>query len=602
MRNVIRARGGRTSLRTTIFLASGLLVIFTVTLLGTTFLNFYRAATIESARRYSSNLTELVAKNLSFMAGSIESYVSSQAGGLQEPAASPSSFDAPWSITEKSLIQLMTYSNLAIERAYFEDARGTRYFYDRIDGESISSAPTLPGFIDSHLSEIRSWWGSPYWFTLKRSDSYVYLAMASFHSNIPVYAGVVVVGVPVSYFESQFEQYKMIGGGAFFVFNRVGSCIYSTNDALEPAAKNAFLRERRNLEGTISSESQSSAYLTALARPAGQLLTFVSVVPKNSLARNQQSIRHILVLVSAAASLLAFALAWLISAGLTRDLGKLSRSLKEVSEGDLERRVEIRRRDELGDLGQSFNRMTERLKETISRLAEETAHKRQAELKAIEAEYRALQASVNPHFLYNILESINSIAKLNHQERISQIVEALSSVLRRTVADGRSFIPLDSEVDYLRKYLALHEAITGGRIQATFEIDEAAGRCMVPKLILQPLVENSVKYGLVDIERDGRVSVAAYVNERLHVVVSDNGAGMTRAQINRVYRSEAEPPGAPASARHDRDERLRGFGLRSVMRRLQFLCPGDFSFDIQSKRSVGTRIAITLPTSWRNGE
>lgn len=601
MRKVFPGWGRRTSLRTTIFLASGLLVIFVVTLLGTAFLNFYRASAVDSARVYSSRLTELVGKNIAFMAESIQSYVASQASALQEPGTAASSFQAPWSITENSLIQQMTYSNLAIERVYFEDATGTPYFYDRLTGNDLAAAPALPGFIDSHLSEIRSWWGSPYWFVLKGSDRYVYLAMASFHSNIPVYAGVVAVGVPVSYFESHFDQYKMIGGGAFFVFNRIGSCIYATNDSLEPEARNAFLRARRNVGGTISFEGQSNSSLFALVRPAGQLLTFVSVIPKDSLGGNQRSIQRILVFVSGAASLLAFVLAWLISAGITRDLGKLSRSLKEVSEGDLERRVEIRRRDELGDLGQAFNRMTKRLKETINRLAEETAHKRQAELKAIEAEYRALQASINPHFLYNILESINSIAKLNHEERISQIVEALSSVLRRTMADGRSFIPLDSEIDYLRKYLALHEAITGGRVQSTFEIDQTAGRCMVPKLMLQPLVENSVKYGLVDLEREGRVSVAAYVNERLHIVVSDNGAGMTRAQVNRVYESGDESSVA-SSARRDHDGRLRGFGLRSVVRRLQFLYPGDFSFQIQSKRSAGTRIEITLPASCGDGE
>lgn len=588
----------RPNLRSTIFFASALAVTFTVLALGISFFNFYRSATIASARTYSARFTDLISKNVSYMAQSIETYVDLYTNQFQSLAsiggqAQPSS-SLPI-LSERSLVQEMTYSNLAISSVLLVKADGSSYYFNRSTGDSRGAVRSrLRSYVRAHLKQIQNWWGAPYWFSLSPDDSFVYLAVATFANSVPVYTGAIVVGIRKSYFESQFPQYKAIAGGALYVFNRNGVPIYSTDRRMLPIAEVEYrlLTPYTNRVGTPSGSEQN--YLTFAVRPSQQLLSFVTVAPVASVLRKSAAILRILLYTSAAAAVLAFIVAWLISAGLTRDLRQLSEKLVAVTGGNLEQRVEIRRRDEIGELARSFNLMVERLKKTVLKLAAETADKHSAELREVEAEYRALQASVDPHFLYNILEAINSLAKLNNQSQISSVVEALSLVLRRTVADDRRMITLDSEIEYLRSYLALHGTLTGDRIQSHFEVNQNAGSCLVPKLILQPLVENAVRYAFSKRSQGGIVSVVAYCGRRLHIVVSDNGTGMTRSQVARVYETKTatEVYGVSRSAK---DSRPRGFGLQSVVRRLQLLFGDDHAFQITSSGRQGTRIEIALP-------
>jgi two-component system sensor histidine kinase YesM len=465
---------------------------------------------------------------------------------------------------------------------------GSEYYFDRFKG-AVSDAvhDGLRARISQDAQKIRTWSGSPFWFTLPDDHRYVYLSIATFRYSIPEFVGIITAGVPLSYFESQYSSYHTIGSGTLFVFNRVGQLIYGDENGLTHIARQALTGiATPDYRGTTLQLSYPEAIATAI-RPAGQLLSFVTVVRRRDLLKGIVTIQQTLLVTGSLAALIAFLLAWVLSTGITRDLGQVAGSVQLISAGNLNQKVYLRRRDEIGELAGAFNSMIDRLTHTIGELTEEKASKHEAELRAVEAEYRALQASVDPHFLNNILESINGIAKMNGQEKISRIVTSLSHVLRKSISVERRFVSLQAELEYVRNYLELQAAVSDRRVTASFEIEPAARTCLVPKLILQPVVENAMKYGLADAETDGVLSIVAYREDGLHIIVSDNGRGMSRAKLQKA-RTDAPHPAASRARRG-------GFGIRSVRRRMQLLYGDRAKFSISSRRMKGTRVELIFP-------
>lgn len=567
-------------IRTAIFVSIVVVVLTAVVGAGIAFLQFYEDSTRRDAEDTSLRLTELISRNLESVLTSIQSYVSVSARSIMDAAQNPGP-EAP--LTEHMLVQQLIYSNTIIDRVLAVASSGASYYFDRNKGPSAQpERDELSSFVMARLERIRGWWGAPYWFVLPADADHVYFAIATFRYAIPEYSGTVAVGVPVSYFESQYAQYPAVGGGTFFVFNRLGEPVYGRASPLLPVAAAAVAGLPRDYSAGSLKTSVSPGAISTATRPSGQLLTFVTVVPKSNLFKRAAVIQRTLLATSAVSVVLAFLLAWALSNSITRDLRMLTTSARRISHGDLDHRLSMERRDEINDLTESFNSMIERLGATIDALSTEKARTREAEFRAVEAEYRALQASIDPHFLYNVLESINSLAKMHGQHNIAKIVASLSYLFRRSLADERRFITLDQEVEYLRNYLELQVAITGRQIESVFDVAPETSGCPVPKLLLQPLVENAVKHGLSE-SQDGVVSVVSYLNNGLHLIVSDNGRGPASGAVGE---GEADVRAGNETG---------GFGIHSVRRRIEILYGDSAVFDFSGSAACGTRIEIVIP-------
>ncbi|MBB6636143.1 sensor histidine kinase [Cohnella thailandensis] len=272
---------------------------------------------------------------------------------------------------------------------------------------------------------------------------------------------------------------------------------------------------------------------------------------------------------------------------LTKPLSRLTHAMKRVSVGDLQTSVAIRSKDELEILGNGFNRMVADLKRNMetSLRDEETKRRMQIDL---------LMAQINPHFIYNTL---NTVIYLTHAERNRQAVEmtqALIAILQDTVktGEGTVFATLEEERRIVDRYAAIQQTRYPGKFDLKWEIESALTDAILPRMILQPLVENAILHGLFPVEREeeGLIVIRAYL-EQPHVLileVEDNGAGIPAAEDER---NDSPTDTAQSAA----GERTRGIGLKNIRERIRYHYGEPYGIHIGNAEGQGTIVAVRLP-------
>jgi two-component system sensor histidine kinase LytS len=199
------------------------------------------------------------------------------------------------------------------------------------------------------------------------------------------------------------------------------------------------------------------------------------------------------------------------------------------------------------------------------------------------AEIRRLQAQINPHFLFNSLTTIASFCRTSPAQARELILD-LARYMRRNLDSSRGLIPLDQELDQVRSYLAIEQARFGDRIKAAIDQDPEVGNWLIPPLIIQPLVENSVKHGILGREEGGLVRLCAQrENGHLSVVIEDDGVGMDRSAVQAILSAG------------DLDSLTEGIGARNCNRRLVQLFGPGYAMHVSSEPSRGTRVAFRIP-------
>jgi two-component system sensor histidine kinase YesM len=243
-------------------------------------------------------------------------------------------------------------------------------------------------------------------------------------------------------------------------------------------------------------------------------------------------------------------------------------------------------------MNMTFNRMSLQMKNLI-----DTVYKNQIATK--DAEIKALQAQINPHFLYNTLDSINWKAKMNGVEEISEMVSALSSIIEANLnRNNEKFITLDKEIEYINNYYLLLKKRFGKKINMETEIGEDTLRCMIPKLIVQPIVENAVYHGIEMKVGSGTIRLKTRrVESRLYIDVIDDGAGIDEATLSAINESLEETANEAAAAGEAAEvpPARSSIGIINVHKRIRLIYGEGYGLHIESRESEGTHVSICLP-------
>ncbi|GIQ66572.1 hypothetical protein PACILC2_51400 [Paenibacillus cisolokensis] len=267
----------------------------------------------------------------------------------------------------------------------------------------------------------------------------------------------------------------------------------------------------------------------------------------------------------------------------TKPVYRLGRVVAQVEAGNLNIRTRIQGGDEISRLGHSFDRMLDRIEEMIRQVTLEQSRKRKAELEM-------LQAQINPHFLFNVLNSIRMRIKLKGDDENAALISSLSSLLRMTINRNNEFVPLHEEVETVAHYFRLMNFRLAEPIVLKTDIAPDTALAEVPRFIIQPILENSLIHGFRDYP--GTVSISAWKQEdRLVLQVSDTGRGMDREELERLERklAKAAVPGEEAA------EGLSGIGLNNVFERLRLIYGQRFQYRIDSRPGEGTTITMQIP-------
>lgn len=307
-----------------------------------------------------------------------------------------------------------------------------------------------------------------------------------------------------------------------------------------------------------------------------------SIVSLSDFFPQSGELRSMVFTMVAAAVLMAAIVILLLSYTFTRPIGRLMAAMKEMETGNFKIQVEEKGRDELGRLTRSFNFMARQTDRLVKEVYQEKLAQKNAELEA-------LQAQINPHFLYNTLDTINWQLIDIGADDISDIVVSLGDILKYSIHGKDVLVPLEEEIRYIESYLCIQKSRLEARLETSMEIQRGARSCMVPKLILQPVVENAILHGIEPMKEGGRIQITAGLEgSDLLITVEDNGPGMDEAQLKACREMLEREEGAADS-----------IGMRNVHRRLRLYFGEKYGLTVESGRQKGTRVMLHMPGSAR---
>lgn len=357
-----------------------------------------------------------------------------------------------------------------------------------------------------------------------------------------------------------------------FIMSPAWRMVYSSRSAV-PAGMSETLRAEhmagKRLTGGdfgecsfYSAEGELTAFTLLLRQP----MTFAAKVTNAFYGVNM--------FLTITSLMLCVGYAFWLSDHLAQPVDKMTTAMSRISAGDLDTVIDITREDEFGRLGEDFNRMTARYKENL-----ETSVSRQRELD--ETQVRMMQAQLNPHFLYNTLDSIKWMGVTNHVPQIAQMSADLGVLLRASIS-GDEFITLEQELELIERYLEIQYIRFDDRFTCEVDVPWELQQCMIPKLCLQPIVENAIVHGVADIQ-EGYIKVTGRCEDgNLILCVADNGVGFPEKVMDMILHPTVRHP-------------QRHLGLFNVHRILRLNYGERSGISVESEPGQGSRVYLRLP-------
>lgn len=293
------------------------------------------------------------------------------------------------------------------------------------------------------------------------------------------------------------------------------------------------------------------------------------------------AIRHLAFVLLAGALVSVVLFDWLFIRKLVMTIIAVVRAMKEAEKGSFRpiREAGIAEKDESGQLIRGFNRMSFQITELLKRVEDEQERKKQAE-------QQALMAQINPHFIYNSLESINSMAVIKGNMEISDMAVSLGRLLRISISEPQELIPLSKEIEHVKHYLFIQTYRYEDKLDFSIELPPQLQSYLTVKLIIQPLVENSLIHGIDPLHRKGVIRIRAFeLGERdLCIEVADNGAGIDNERMAELFQPVEKP-----------DPARRGLGLLNVHERLRLHFGSGYGVMMCSEIYRETIVRIRMP-------
>lgn len=270
-----------------------------------------------------------------------------------------------------------------------------------------------------------------------------------------------------------------------------------------------------------------------------------------------------------------------LSSMLTKPMNQLIAGMRRAEQGAFDTKVNITTEDEIGRLASVFNTMLSHIDELVEKNKEELENKRKSELKA-------LQAQINPHFLYNTLDSIVWMAEMEKSQDVVEMTLALSNLFRSSISDQNELVPLETELKNIESYLTIQKYRYADKLNFKIDIPGELYGCLVIKLMLQPLVENAIYHGIKEKNGPGMVIISGFdAGADFILNVEDDGTGMTKEQIRSLLDANSEPA---AGSRHS-----SGIGVKNVDKRIKLYFGEEYGLTYSSEPGRGTRVMILLP-------
>lgn len=307
--------------------------------------------------------------------------------------------------------------------------------------------------------------------------------------------------------------------------------------------------------------------------------TLLALIPKSDITKRMAFLQPIILTVVAASAVIGTVLSLFISHRVSRPIRKLALTMGGIHNTEhMQIHLRPKSTDEVGMLMLNFNRMMKRMNDLMNEVYNSGIKEKEAELKS-------LQAQINPHFLYNTLDSVNWMALEMGADRIAETISSLSNLLRYAIKDPSRLVTFQDEVSQVTDYLNVQKICYDHSFQVEFHIDPSITGVMVPKLLLQPLVENALQHGIEQTNGEGIISITAKVSGKdCTISVTNSGDGADAPAINAYLRAK-ETADYPSNG---------GLGIRNIDRRIQLLFGPEHGLHYENNELGGVTAIITL--------
>lgn len=381
--------------------------------------------------------------------------------------------------------------------------------------------------------------------------------------------GYVVIQVEQSGFDALFAD-VVDPMNDLMIFDATWRGIYYTQSGR--AEETAALLREQFLSGEELSGGNDDCVYTLVRGEREE--SFILQQPKNYTSAVRQTIRSVSVIMGALGLLLCFWCAWQLSRQLFEPVQKLDSAMRQVERGDYSVELESSAEDELGRLTANFNRMTREYRENLERSVQ-----RERELN--ETRLSMLQAQLNPHFLYNTLDSIKWMGVTNGVPQVAQMATDLAVLLRAGIS-GEKLITLERELELIDRYLEIQEIRFADSFTCEIEVEDRFQHCIIPKLVLQPIVENAILHGVGDMEY-GYIKISAREDRGdMILTVSDNGKGIAEDVLAMLNSPGHQIPGGH-------------LGLNNVDKIIRLYYGESYGIAVFSQPGEGCRVELRLP-------
>lgn len=314
----------------------------------------------------------------------------------------------------------------------------------------------------------------------------------------------------------------------------------------------------------------------------------VTVLPSPPLIHASNRLMVQIVLIYAVFLVLALIFANVLAHSITGRLSSVIRQMQTVRHGPPTPMESPQAHDEIGNLIDTYNYMTRKMEELMEKQA-----KAAEDLRI--AEFNSLQAQINPHFLYNVLDTINWMARKKGEDNICRMVTSISSLMRASISNKRSMVYIREEIKYVQDYLYIQETRYGDKFTSYIEVDERLNELEIPKMTIQTLVENAVVHGVENATWDCFLYVSGEITDGMAVfTVKDDGVGMSQEQLEKLMGTEEEPD-------HEAERTHTHLGVYAVRKRLDYVYQNKARMSITSEPGKGTQVILEIPMNGNVG-
>ena len=408
-------------------------------------------------------------------------------------------------------------------------------------------------------------------------DWVVTLSRSITNKASPGVQGVFFVDLNYNSISDLCERISLGDRGYIYILDENGGIVYHPQQQLiYSGMKDELISEVMDTDTPSFLTDDGRLYTVSRSEATGWIVVGVSYVSELMAGADEARVTYLLVAMVLLA--VAMLLAFVLSDKITRPIKSLELSMKEVEKGNFSHvALEVRENNEIGRLSRNFNTMTREIQNLMEQSEKEQQAKRKYELKV-------LQSQINPHFLYNTLDSIIWMAEWGKNQEVVKMTSSLARLLRRSISNEQEVVTIEEEIDYTEAYLTIQKMRYQDKLEYEIEVDPDIRKEETVKLVLQPVVENAIYHGIKYKEGKGLIQIRGFREEGSIILrVQDDGRGMDQDTLEHIF------------DKHVRDTKSNGVGLQNVHERIRLYYGTAYGLSFESEPGKGTTVRIRLP-------